>query len=1253
MPEEKKKESFTFSDKIKSKNASKTFANRMPSKIGSDGKPRQTLFERTKRDAPFLIAALVAVLLLPFLYKYSGHIEDDVPMITPGYEDSIVNPDRSGFDLSGDPEGQISQLSGRDSMDLIVGLGKRNKEEETTDSLADIYRSGLADSSKASSYRRNDMDEEENTTNIYRYRKNAAPQTRAAFRRANTKIGALKGAGVPRTGGGLRVTNWGGSMKGAAQKVRGAGQRNSPKPVSLQPLQAAGKPSRSYFGNGAAREAQRSKDAMSKSNAMQALMDAQVKPVEPTRLGGIMGGDFGGPGGGNGNLHREFAFNGKEPWWWDMMKTREQMRWQKWFEFQWSIVNWAKDWFLGRLEGVLNCLAVGNSDGDPDTILGSGGGSGSKDATCCGFSAKKLEPMYGEIKDLKSWCTSVSKKRLANDLGLKSCEDYKPGYGGGDVHLSGWQMRKKCLGAVVGGSLREVADCRNMKNLYQVNPTGEARNWHTYVYVVARNYLPESSDIRPEGSDAKRRYLCTKESDHLRIGAEVSAGAGYRQLEKPFDGQHADADFNAGKEDQTARTRRTKDAPLVSDMAEINPENPEHGCVIYVQKGDTFNYDNFQTTMIEQFSSLLKKQGMDEENIPVAARNAFNQLDLMFVGSFSAKKKLAARGWFGIISDGDAINPPILYWRFYDGYVRHQRTSSGRNSALWRLNVDKRKLREEGVNFVEGQSCWFNDTVTINCDDVTDGESVPTATVTFKQGYKGKAKPDFDATDVTVTATYTPLSGVNRVEPQRFTNPDKGQTTLEYAFTNILVVNKDGDVSQPDALQGSVRWDLERNGEIIDYAVCAVNTTGDKPVSVTSDKQCANDQESQQCCLQIHANETGWKWDASHEPKCYKPTTDNPVDPGNPSVTTVRLAPRLSWVPTNPTGRLSVQDGQPITAQSFTDKYLGNVDGQDQHCGTNTPLQMDSTAAKEYVSKVVAAYNAKYPDKPISWTETWPTDGEFVDALNIAASENLGGLQTVAAAAVCELGRDMVRMSQDPHTIGQTIPASVQSVYAAASGNKSDQKFHNDLGAFLIYVHPTAMFYPASRIYKKVDQKTVSACDMRFLALKGGGCAPNTAFGTGSNVDSRFHYTNYHSVYTDIKEPGKIWSVAYEPSLREIGLTSPTNPPLKGLVQNNTVITGLKYEDCGNGVNCASRADKYKVQIDSLLGEASSFVPWTGNACQVFFGGNGPDLQVRDVLTYVTTVCKQGLDKKPRGVGKERGSHNARAGSGQNRVITN
>ena len=242
MPEEKKKESFTFSDKIKNSKpaSSKSFANRASSKIGSDGKPRQTLFERTKRDAPFFIAALVALLLLPFLYKYSGSVDEEPTMVTPGYEDSTFNPDlmRSGFGEIGDPEGQIAQLSGRDPMSLILPFGSKNTEEEVDE--YDETRMGYAGEGSSASHSLDEQDEEENTTNIYKYRKKAPAATRAAFRRAATKINRLPNSGRAGAGGSkLGVGMWGGGLKSAANKVRGKAPQSAPKPVSLQPLQAA------------------------------------------------------------------------------------------------------------------------------------------------------------------------------------------------------------------------------------------------------------------------------------------------------------------------------------------------------------------------------------------------------------------------------------------------------------------------------------------------------------------------------------------------------------------------------------------------------------------------------------------------------------------------------------------------------------------------------------------------------------------------------------------------------------------------------------------------------------------------------------------------------------------------------------------------------------------------------------------------------------------------------------------------------
>ncbi len=529
MPEEKKKGGFTFSDKIKnSKQASsKSFANRVPSKIGNDGKPRQTLFARTKRDVPFFAAAAAALLLLPFMYKYSGNVDEEPAAITPGYEDAIVNPDRSGFDFSGDPDGQISQLSGRDSMDLIVGLGKKQAEEEDADSLADLYRSGYDASSAKSSYASSDMEEEQNTTNIYKYRKQAAPQTRAAFRRSPTKVGNLKTAGLSGRGGGRPVGVWGGSMKKAANKVRSNGPTNSPKPVSLQPLQATGKPARSYFGQGAAQEAKRSKDAMSKANAGQALADAQVKAVEPGRIGGITGGPTGGPGSGSGKFERNLNFQGKEPWWWDMMKTRSQMEWQRLFEYKWGWIDWATKLVQGWAAGLLNCLVMGDDGGEPDSFLGADNGTGKKE--CCGYNEAKWKEKYeGKVSFNKTGC-DAKKKEIAKAEGNEGCGWVDKSNNAG-FRLSGWQARRACLGARVKGTalaLDETSGCKNMANKrYEVVPQGDARKWHTYIYVIASNEVPQTLiDLNVTSPTGNRYDLCT-DQDGRRIGSKHVASVG-------------------------------------------------------------------------------------------------------------------------------------------------------------------------------------------------------------------------------------------------------------------------------------------------------------------------------------------------------------------------------------------------------------------------------------------------------------------------------------------------------------------------------------------------------------------------------------------------------------------------------------------------------------------------------------------------------------------------------------------------------
>ncbi len=489
MPEEKKKDSFTFSDKIKNSKRPvlKSFVNRISSKIGSDGKPRQTLFERTRRDAPFFIAAIVALLLLPFLYKYSGRVSDDTSLITPDYED-VFNPDRSGFDYTGNPDDQISQLSGRDALDLIVGLGNEKEEEAEDDT---IYRSGL---DSASSYKRTEADEEINNTNIYKYRKQAPAQTRAAFRRASTKIGNLRGAGLTNRGGGrLNIGMWGGGLKNAAQRVRGERPTTSPKPVSLQPVHVTGKPSRSAFGQGAAAEARRSKNAMSKGNAMQALMEAQMKPVEPGRIGGITGGDLGGPGGGNGRMERNFAYNMKEPWWWDLMKTRSQAKWQAHFDARVKIMNKLLDGLLG----LGSCLLFGSDDFSVDHFFG----SASSGAECCGIDQEGwlANPKLAKLPFTELACKhnrddvlkAVGKAKW-DDCGAHAWKE--PTEGGGFVgtrfNCAGGSWSGLMAGLRRGNGKYTVTNCELFakEGSYFSNfSSGKPNQWREWTYVVGVN----------------------------------------------------------------------------------------------------------------------------------------------------------------------------------------------------------------------------------------------------------------------------------------------------------------------------------------------------------------------------------------------------------------------------------------------------------------------------------------------------------------------------------------------------------------------------------------------------------------------------------------------------------------------------------------------------------------------------------------------------------------------------------------------
>lgn len=1305
MPEEKKKESFTFSDKIKnSKPAnSKSFAKRSSSKIGSDGKPRQTLFERTKRDAPFFIAALVALLLLPFLYKYSGNAEEEPTLVTPGYEDSAFNPERSGFDgFAVDPEGQIAQLTGRDPLELI-GLGRKATEEVNEDEDF-LERSAYSGEGSSASHSLDEQDEEENTTNIYQYRKKAPAATRAAFRRAATPINRLPGAQrAGASGSRLGVGMWGGSIKPAANKVKGSSPQSAPKPVSLQPLQAAGKPTKAYFGQPNSQLARKSKDAMSKGNAMQALMDSNFKPVEPGKFGGVIGGDFGGPGGGKGDMKREFNYNAKEPWWWDMMKQQAMMDWKAKFDLKWKAINKLADIGLHWLEGILNCLFTGNSDGDMDSFLGSGGGASGKAAKCCGKERAIAEPL---IKQAGGTWGKNGCKTLQLSLGKDKCpEGWEGGRDGGEARVGFFAQRGKCFGAAVGKytagdlGLNEGAGvpCDDLPHYYRVNPSGEARKWNIYTYVVARNYVPKAvwDVFQTLNPTARRGYLCTEADDHYEIGKKASAGVSETALPDTYE---KTGTVSEKSNTYKSRDRYSKEQNLLADMYERNPEDLRNGCVIYQVKSDTFNYKNFETEMVGRFEKLLKeKGGVKEEEAAAKAREAFLQLDLMFVESVATKDKLGYAAWGRTGHQVEDL--PMVYHRFEDIFIRHKKSTASATGS--RTNVDNRKYRVPNVDMVQGDRCYFKQDIALSCEDLVNDETGnPVAHVVFKKSYKGGAPINAaeEAKNLVVTAQYTAaayaasnqkVGRAGMVQTLNGPSVSSDGQTLTYTFKNILDVmgqparsfaasmssepttttetSDDGnggtttttrtESSESFGFVGKVTWTVKRKSDADGAALkaeCAINTSGDGSTVTVNNKNCNNKDESEKCCRYfvqlaglIYGKDYTYKngkciqlkiqipeckdmhtskrcCELMHDPKwgdrygtdyTYNEQTQRCEPIRVPSEKRfVHFAPIISWVPNGlECRRPKDKPEERLTKSHFPSssctRYVPPAERDEnttthQHCGLQEQIVMDSKAAYDFVMEVADRYNEQAEVQsgqrnPISKElehPNYPTDGEFIDALQMAAKL---GIKEVSSAAVCELGRDMIRMSRDPH---------VGDRRADSEGN-----YKNDLGAFLAYIHETSVLYP--NIWYKESEGN---CDWRFIP-EGASCK-----GRASTVKmgKAFYFNKYNDSSRTKGYPNAVLK-RYTDSLDAVGIGQ--KYPLNALVKGKRDIP----HNCPVTV-CQQERKKYSPTFRGLLRDNPDQVG-QGIACEAFVGGANVKMSVADALTYVSHVCKIGLDVKPYG----------------------
>jgi len=575
MPEEKKKESFTFSDKIKNSKgaASKSFANRISSKIGNDGKPHQTLFERTKRDAPFLIAGLAALLMLPFLYKYSGQATEEPNMVTPA-GDAMFDPtlrDAPDFDMiTGDPSGQIAQLSGRDSMDLIRWGGSKEEEEEDEDQPLPMRSAPERSSVDKSASRRaasSRREEENNIRNIYKPRP-AAPMARTAINRLNS-------SGLNNRGGGkLGVGMWGGNLKGAAQKVRAPKAVNSVKPVSLQPLQAAGKPSRSYFGRGNAAEARRSLDAMSKSNARDAIRDAQMNTVEPGQIGGMTFGAGGMPG-GNGGLG--FSPNHQaalKPWWWDEMQLRAHMDWERKFNYKWGWIDFATNLAQKFLDGFLSCMVTGTDDWSMGRMLGARAGSGRQNK-CCGKKEKDIIlAIQGQLNG--GAFDEQSCKNYQAIVGKDKCPE---GWEDGNVakrDLGFFGTRLDCLSNGLGtlfdgdrGSFTgTAADCQHFAIYGNYTPTfvsTKGKDWQIFHYVVG---IETGTFKKKKDNNAPAQADGNNQQDEVKLADALEE---YYSRRKPEDQQKALTILYVGKGDtfnsNIEQVQNIKGMPLFVEFA--------------------------------------------------------------------------------------------------------------------------------------------------------------------------------------------------------------------------------------------------------------------------------------------------------------------------------------------------------------------------------------------------------------------------------------------------------------------------------------------------------------------------------------------------------------------------------------------------------------------------------------------------------------------------------------------------------------
>ena len=1248
MPEEKKKESFTFSDKIKNSKpiASKSFANRISSKIGSDGKPKKTLFERTKRDAPFFIAALVALLLLPFLYKYSGQVNEE-PMVTPGSEESIFDPERYGFDTAtGDPEGQIAQLAGRDPLSLIKGFNSEEEEATTEPYDSDIYtdRSGLDDSS---SY--NDTSVEENNTNIYK--QNAPAATRAAFRRAATKINPLSSAGLTsRSGSKLGVGMWGGGLKKAAEKVAAEGPRNSPKPVSLQPLQAAGKPSRTYFGSGAAAEARRSKDAMSKANAMQALMDAQVRPVEPGKIGGLGGGSFG-PGGGNGDLKRTFAFNGKEPWWWDMMKRRSQMEWEADFNRKWDWIKWKDKLWQNVLGGLFNCIVTGQDDGSMGKLFGAKAGAGAPDK-CMNLTKEDWEKAKPGVPFDKDHCYF----EFGYQKGSKDPDPWKSGNANA-VTLGPIGQRLDCLSAGLGGIFSKWA-----KDIFGSNKGAFAEMNDCYTFAQNGQYVANFSSTK--GGWTVLHYVVGVRTEELNKYYDSPADQQANMLVVGYVGNGPTYNSNI-----TAVKDRKDFVPLFIESVAIKNKK------IDTKKSPTasnakFSYAGYWRNGAKSggFTATSYEDAMAKCKAFKWPTNADCRQEINGQAKDVDKvKKIAA------IMDGGMMPT-------YNDFIAVLREGGAIRDSVTvgtKENLSKStKGGKQGKDWVTGARCQYP-LVRVSCDYYANmsnqtgqmtANGYPFAHLSFANGMMGTNA--YNAMKNRFFLSYS-VQGVDNSQPKAITTSTDQASGQWYPVPHQNVRPYKGSWSQEmsgpgfsTTNLGTERQNLPGSGD--DYQIVAtapiiqkLKDAGQRVIITWEVRQCGNllvdgssitqggcnkgnikqfDKDgkvtailgqdkpgspvSQVTCVYFDGTESlGFPVDIEKEPE---PAPKPEPIKQTPGKTVLELANVMNGKKgiqdrynTERAGLLSLPDftvygkggAQPL-ASALATRNCTAV-GNTRKSGQGAAVMFNQAESKAYINSVLSATNAS--ESFTTANTQFQHNGtvsvpQLVDAMTIAYSRDSNA--QVPMNVVCALAKTIAYNSYDPQML------------------KTREVWRNTFGAFAAYMGPDSSYYPTRFTYTSTGNKIV---DRRFL-----GCG--TATGSNGTFKATpavrpYHYGRYNWNYLQIGDrsqqnpyAGSTGRDGYLNELTKGGWAKdgfdPNTYPLRSLAkaigfQQRQSISKAELEQSKR-----TTLDDYNRQI--YVSRAINLFNDADTSCG--FSGNMP---VSEALEYVGAVCINGKNAKP------------------------